>query len=70
MYNNLAYPYIISSLMTTEYQSGIGFLDAGSSGNVYGKKSTNGRTLYWYSDANSNYQFNRSDHEYYYIAFA
>ena len=59
-------PYMISSILTTSYGiSGSGFC-IGSTSNGYGKKSPDGRTIYWYSNSASS-QLNHSGDEYFFV---
>ena len=56
--------------LTTSYQSKRGFFDKYSGYNC-AKKSSDGKTLYWYNDqgGEANEQFNLSGYKYYWIAF-
>ena len=59
---------IFTGVLTTEYQRYTGF---GWRSDIYGKKSSDGKTITWYyggSSSDANYQFNYSGRTYYYTA--
>ena len=60
---------IIHSLdmLTTTYVQSAGFGQYGTTA-VYGRKSSNGKTIYWYSTSNALRQFNDTDYRYYWVA--
>ena len=60
---------VYADMLTTAYQKGLG-LSNYSSLNIYGKKSSDGKTFSWYYDATdkANYQCNVSGTTYYYAA--
>ena len=63
---------LTDALPTTAYGSGAGFGRFGA-GAYYGKKSGDGKTIYWYSATTdtslpANYQYNFSGTEYFYFA--
>ena len=68
------YPMMLTERLTEEFVQGRGLLASNNVGqNIsYGKKSADGKTVYWYVDnsANPNYTFtfNDSGHRYYYSA--
>lgn len=63
-YDNM--PYMVSSILTTSYGiRGSGFCIGDAVGG-YGKKSPDGRTIYWYSNSASS-QLNHSGDEYFFV---
>ena len=58
--------FMVASRLTTDYRQSEGF--GYSSASTYGKKSTDGKTFYWYAADMTN-QCNATGTEYYYIAF-
>lgn len=58
--------FMVADRLTTDYRQGEGF--GHNSYSVYGKKSADGKTFYWYSTSPSD-QCNNSNEVYYYIAF-
>lgn len=80
-YNNTAFIAVNMADLTTDYVNGIGLgLGVSVTGNYFGpsaKKSSNGKTLYWYSHtasdtvaSNASYQGNIKNMVYHWIAFA
>lgn len=80
-YNNTAFIAVNMADLTTDYVNGIGLgLGVSATGNYFGpsaKKSSNGKTLYWYSHtasdtvaSNASYQGNIKNMVYHWIAFA
>ena len=65
-YNNI----MIADKLTTDYQQGFGFGTGTNSWYPYGKKSSDGRTFYWYHVTNEGSQYNSNNYVYRYIAFA
>ncbi len=63
---NKSQKFMVADRLTTDYRQGEGF--GYNSYSVYGKKSADGKTFYWYS-TNPSDQCNSSDKVYYYIAF-
>ena len=63
---NKSQKFMVADRLTTDYRQGEGF--GYNSYSVYGKKSADGKTFYWYSTSPSD-QCNSSDEVYYYIAF-
>ena len=61
--------FIIHSLdvLTTTYVKGAGFGNYGTSA-LYGRKSSDGKTIYWYSISNASRQFNDTAYRYYWVA--
>lgn len=60
----------ITALYTTDYTLRLGFNDGGSSSKLYGKKSDDGKTIYWYSEITGSYQLNARGYTYYFLALA
>lgn len=61
---------IAADNFTTAYVSGVGFsIESGYAG-TYGKKSSNGKTFYWYNTNSASRQINTSGTTYTFIAFA
>lgn len=59
----------ITSNLTTSYVKGNGLgMHQDGYNLVYGKKSSNGKTIYWYNTGTSANQFNSSGYTYHYIA--
>lgn len=58
-----------TDLLTTDYVGGRGF-GAHFNGYPYGKKSADGKTLYWYHERGGEYQANESEVTYSYIAIS
>lgn len=56
--------------LTTEWVAGVGLGGNTSAGtdNAWGKKSADGKTVYWYSGTNASWQFNQPGAEYFYMA--
>lgn len=56
--------------LTTEWVAGVGLGGNTSVGtdNAWGKKSADGKTVYWYSGTNASWQFNQPGAEYFYMA--
>lgn len=52
--------------LTTEYVMGNGFSSGG--GHTWGKKSSDGKTVYWYNNEADGYQLNSDSAEYCYFA--
>ena len=57
------------SNLTTSYVARKGFTSNLTFYNDYGKKSSDGKTIYWYSESSASYQVNDSGSTYYWIAF-
>lgn len=60
--------FMLASTLTETFVDGIGFGDpttSGIGGNLYGKKSSDGKIFYWYADSNASNQFNVSGYTYY-----
>ena len=58
-------------IISTEFETGIGFNNFGRGNSCFASKSLDGNTVFWYSnqDNGSQYQFNAQGYVYYYIAF-
>lgn len=67
--NESYFRYELASRLTTSYTRYRGFL-ASTSGtsSAYAKKSSDGRTIYWYHANNPSYQYNAIDTTYYVLA--
>lgn len=50
------------------YHNGLGYFSTTDNADRYGKKSTDGKTYYWYNTSSTERQFNISSFVYYYIA--
>ena len=61
--------YIIHNLdaLTTTYVNSAGFGNYGTSA-LYGRKSSDGKTIYWYNTNNAARQFNSANYRYYWVA--
>ncbi len=62
---------MVPDILTTEYEQRKGFVKGSSYSSLntcYAKKSTDGKTIYWYDTANSSGQFNTTNYTYYYAA--
>lgn len=62
---------ILTSQLTTSYQNGFGFgtyITGTSPANLYASKSSDGKTIYWYSSSSANYQNNKSNTTYHWLA--
>ena len=73
--SNILYNYIMFNMqiLTTSYVAGAGFGSIPSNGpeiGPYGKKSADGKTVYWYTESDSYYQFNEKLYTYYWVAFS
>lgn len=67
-----AYGFLLTSMLTTEYKLGYGFLEAGgvassSSISIFARTSTDGKTIYWYGAGTAG-QNNMSGTTYYWLA--
>ena len=56
--------------LTINYVSGFGFSLDSSGYPGYGKRSTNGKTFYWYTTGAARHQLNESSYIYYFLALA
>ena len=65
--SNGAYNMVSADVLSTKYISGMG-LGLYDSGAPYGKKSSDGRTIYWYHSVSAKGQLNISGYTYHYIA--
>lgn len=54
--------------LTTSYKIYLGFTSASSDSKCYGKKSSDGKTIYWYDTNNASSQLNNSGITYYFFA--
>jgi hypothetical protein len=62
---------VVTDHLTTDYVVGYGFnSDGNSTKNGYAKKSSDGKTIYWYQTSANYKQFNKADTEYCYMAFS
>ena len=73
--DGFVYPVMLTERLTEEFVQGCGLQDVSGDGDSnisYGKKSADGKTVYWYVDnsANPNFTFTFNDrgHRYYYSA--
>ena len=67
MYN---YIMLNAQILTTSYVNGAGFGSETSAGATpSGKKSEDGKTVYWYNGKDPSYQFNTESFTYYWVAF-
>lgn len=60
--------FMLSSTLSETYTAGVGFGDVSTGGSqaiLYGKKSSDGKTFYWYGSGGSNNQFNTAGTTYY-----
>lgn len=57
-----------SNELTTSYQELRGFGIVSGSSTIYGRKSSDGKTIEWYSSSDYYNQFNNSNRKYYYFA--
>lgn len=63
-----AHGFLIPELLTTYYQSGVAPFYSGEGNLGYAKKSTDGKTFYWYHIASVMHQLNNNQYTYFYIA--
>lgn len=74
IYNGALRSTVVMAAITSDYKAGHGFgLHGDNYGNNYGKKSPDGKTLYWYIDATHSYrfpgnQYNDNIYQYYWVA--
>ena len=59
-------PVVISSTLSTSYESYRGFCKTAIN-MAYGKKSEDGKTIFWYSMQDSQIQLNSRDATYYFL---
>lgn len=59
---------MVSDLLTTDYKSEVGFVLNDRSRDCYGKKSTDGKTFYWYASGSVVNQYNDLSNTFYWLA--
>ena len=60
-------PYVLCDSLTTEYRKSSPY-SGGSAHDAFAKKSSDGKTIYWYNRYSEDAQFNSDNYYYYYIA--
>lgn len=71
--NNSNHIVSMSNISTSFNNNEDAFIDSGSNGTFYTKKSSNGKTLYWYyrySENNAFYSYNTIGRTYYFLGIA
>lgn len=58
----------LGEFLTTEYKSGAGLKSDVSTTSSYGKKSEDGKTIYWYNTNSADSQLNSASYNYYWVA--